>query len=179
MDFKLIVPIIVGGVKFSWGRKRKRQRRQICWQREAAPGEVSHSLKINNRMCHDFDTPFIMYFLCGLLYIKSNLGTHYDLNFHPKWLFVQIYFNLSKRFFLFRKMLDCSILVNKTQKSKLKTKVKHPSPGSKKKGNKSLVENFYFYFLTLFFENFKMLHFDANPITIGYLVTELWRIWQR
>ena len=28
------------------------------------------------------------------------------------------------------------------------------------------------------FSNFKMLHFDAKPITIGYLVIELWRIWQ-
>ena len=39
------------------------------------------------------------------------------------------------------------------------------------KGNESLVENFYF--LTPLSQNFKMLHFDANPIKIGYLVTEL------
>ena len=39
------------------------------------------------------------------------------------------------------------------------------------KGNESLVENFNF--LTPLFHNFQMLHFDANPITIGYLVTEL------
>ena len=41
------------------------------------------------------------------------------------------------------------------------------------KGNKSLVENVYFYFLTPLYHNFKMLHFDVNPITIGYLVTGL------
>ena len=41
------------------------------------------------------------------------------------------------------------------------------------KGNESLVENFNFYFLTPLSKNFKLLHFDANPITIGYLVTEL------
>ena len=41
------------------------------------------------------------------------------------------------------------------------------------KGNESLVENFNFYFLTPLSHHFKMLHFDANPITIGYLVTEL------
>ena len=41
------------------------------------------------------------------------------------------------------------------------------------KGNESLVENFNFNFLTPLSYNFKMLHFDANPITIGYLVTEL------
>ena len=41
------------------------------------------------------------------------------------------------------------------------------------KGNESLVENFNFYFLTPLYHNLKMLHFDANPITIEYLVTEL------
>ena len=41
------------------------------------------------------------------------------------------------------------------------------------KGNESLVENFYFYFLSQLSETFKMPHFDANPITIWYLVTEL------
>ena len=41
------------------------------------------------------------------------------------------------------------------------------------KGNESLVENFYSYFLAPFSHNFDMLHFDPNPITIGYLVTEL------
>ena len=41
------------------------------------------------------------------------------------------------------------------------------------KGNESLVKIFNFYFLTLLSHNIKMLHFDANPITIGYLVTEL------
>ena len=41
------------------------------------------------------------------------------------------------------------------------------------KGNESLVENYNFYFLTPLFQNLKMLHVDANPITIGYLVTEL------
>ena len=41
------------------------------------------------------------------------------------------------------------------------------------KGNESLVENFKFFFLTPFSRNFKMLHIDANPITIGYLVTKL------
>ena len=41
------------------------------------------------------------------------------------------------------------------------------------KGNESLVENFNFYFLTPLSQNFKMLHFDAIPITIGCLVTEL------
>ena len=40
------------------------------------------------------------------------------------------------------------------------------------KGNESLVENFNFYFLTPPFHTFKLLHFDANPSTIGYLVTE-------
>ena len=44
------------------------------------------------------------------------------------------------------------------------------------KGNESLVKNFNFYFLTLLSHNFKLLHFDANPTTIGYLVTELCRI---
>ena len=38
------------------------------------------------------------------------------------------------------------------------------------KGNESLVNNFNFYFLTQISHIFKMLHFDANPITIGYLV---------
>ena len=38
------------------------------------------------------------------------------------------------------------------------------------KGNESLVENFNFNFLTPFYHNFKMLHFDANPITNGYRV---------
>ena len=46
------------------------------------------------------------------------------------------------------------------------------------KGNESLVDNIYFYFLTPLCHNLKMLHFDANPITIGYLVTELQRICQ-
>ena len=41
------------------------------------------------------------------------------------------------------------------------------------KGNESLVDNFKFYFLTPHSCNFKMLHFNANPITIGNLVTEL------
>ena len=41
------------------------------------------------------------------------------------------------------------------------------------KGNESLVAKFNFYFLTTLSHNFKMLHFDANPITIGYPVTEL------
>ena len=41
------------------------------------------------------------------------------------------------------------------------------------KRNESLVENFNFNFLTALSHNFKMLHFDANPMTIGYLVTEL------
>ena len=41
------------------------------------------------------------------------------------------------------------------------------------KGNESLVENSNFYFLTPLSQNIKMLHFDVNPITIGYLVTEL------
>ena len=41
------------------------------------------------------------------------------------------------------------------------------------KGNEALVENVNFCFLTPLYHNFKMLHFDANPITIGYLVTEL------
>ena len=45
------------------------------------------------------------------------------------------------------------------------------------KGN-HLSKNFNFYFLTPLSQNFKMLHFDASPITIGYLVTELWSIWQ-
>ena len=33
------------------------------------------------------------------------------------------------------------------------------------KGNESLVENSNFYFLTPLSQNYKMLHFDANPIT--------------
>ena len=41
------------------------------------------------------------------------------------------------------------------------------------KGNEPLVENFNFNFLAPLSHNFKMLHFDANPITIEYLVTEL------
>ena len=41
------------------------------------------------------------------------------------------------------------------------------------KGNESLVENFNFNFLTPLSQNFKMPNFDANPITIGYQVTEL------
>ena len=41
------------------------------------------------------------------------------------------------------------------------------------KGNESLVENFNLYFLTPLSHTLKMLHFDANPITISYLVTEL------
>ena len=40
------------------------------------------------------------------------------------------------------------------------------------KGNESLVENVNFNFLTPLSHNFKMLHFDAKPIQIGYLVTE-------
>ena len=34
------------------------------------------------------------------------------------------------------------------------------------KGNKSLVENFNFFFLTPLIQNFKMLHFDANPLQL-------------
>ena len=41
------------------------------------------------------------------------------------------------------------------------------------KGSESLVESFNFYFLAPLSQNVKMLHFDANPIAIGYLVTEL------
>ena len=41
------------------------------------------------------------------------------------------------------------------------------------KGNESLVENVNFYFLAPLSHNCNMLHFDPNPITIGYLVTEL------
>ena len=41
------------------------------------------------------------------------------------------------------------------------------------KGNQSLVENFNSYFLAPLSHNFNMLHFDPNPIIIGYLVTEL------
>ena len=37
---------------------------------------------------------------------------------------------------------------------------------------------FNFEFLTPLFDNLKMLHFDTNPIHIGYLVTELWVIYQ-
>ena len=37
------------------------------------------------------------------------------------------------------------------------------------KGNESLVENFNSHFLTPLSQNFNMLHFDANSITIGYL----------
>ena len=40
-------------------------------------------------------------------------------------------------------------------------------------GNESLVENVNFYFFTPFSHEFKMLYFDANPITIGYLVAKL------
>ena len=46
------------------------------------------------------------------------------------------------------------------------------------KGNESLVENFNFNFLTPLSHNFKMLNIDVNPIIIGYLVTELWAIYQ-
>ena len=46
------------------------------------------------------------------------------------------------------------------------------------KGNESLVENFNSYFLAPLSHNFIMLHSDPNPITIGYLVTELRRICQ-
>ena len=42
------------------------------------------------------------------------------------------------------------------------------------KGNESLVENVNFYFLTPLSHNFKILHFDANPIKYdwisGYIV---------
>ena len=41
------------------------------------------------------------------------------------------------------------------------------------KGNESLGVNFNFNFLTPLYNNYEMLDFDANPITIGYLVTEL------
>ena len=37
--------------------------------------------------------------------------------------------------------------------------------------NESLVEKFDFFFLTPLSHNLKMLHFDANPITIGYPVS--------
>ena len=40
------------------------------------------------------------------------------------------------------------------------------------KGNESLVEKINFYFLTPLSHNFKMLHFDANPITIRCPVTD-------
>ena len=43
----------------------------------------------------------------------------------------------------------------------------------KGKGNESLVVNSDFYFLTPLSQNIKMLNFDVNPITIGYLFTEL------
>ena len=47
------------------------------------------------------------------------------------------------------------------------------------KGNESLVENFNFYFLTPLSQNFKMLHFDANPIIrLDIWLLELWGIWQ-
>ena len=46
------------------------------------------------------------------------------------------------------------------------------------KGNESLVENVNSYFLAPLSQNCNMLHFDPNPIPIGYLVTELWRICQ-
>ena len=41
------------------------------------------------------------------------------------------------------------------------------------KGNESLVENFNSFFLAPLSQNCNMLHFDPNPIIIGYLVTEL------
>ena len=41
------------------------------------------------------------------------------------------------------------------------------------KGNESLVENFNYNFLTPLSQHFKMLHFDANAITVAYLVIEL------
>ena len=42
------------------------------------------------------------------------------------------------------------------------------------KRNESLFENVNFYsILAPLSQNFRMLLFDANPITIGYLVTEL------
>ena len=41
------------------------------------------------------------------------------------------------------------------------------------KGNESLVENVNSYFLAPLSHNFNMLHFDPNPIPIGYLVAEL------
>ena len=41
------------------------------------------------------------------------------------------------------------------------------------KGNGSLVEHLNSNFLAPLSHNFSMLHFDPNPITIGYLVTEL------
>ena len=41
------------------------------------------------------------------------------------------------------------------------------------KGNESLVENFNSHFLAPLSRNFNTLHFDPNPITIGYFVTEL------
>ena len=41
------------------------------------------------------------------------------------------------------------------------------------KGNESLVENFNFNFLSLLSHNFNMIHVDATPITMGYMITEL------
>ena len=46
------------------------------------------------------------------------------------------------------------------------------------KGNESPVKYFQFWeFFTIVWE-LQMLHFDTNPIRIGYLVTELWAIYQ-
>ena len=45
-------------------------------------------------------------------------------------------------------------------------------------GNESLVKNVNSHFLTPLSHTYKMLYFDANPITIEDLVTELWRICQ-
>ena len=41
------------------------------------------------------------------------------------------------------------------------------------KGNESLVENLNSYFLAPHSHNFIVFHSDPNPVTIGYLVTEL------
>ena len=41
------------------------------------------------------------------------------------------------------------------------------------KGNESLVEQFQILVSYVIFSNLKMLDFDANPIKVGYLVTEL------
>ena len=50
---------------------------------------------------------------------------------------------------------------------------------TRSRGNESLVENLDLYFLTpCTFSNLQNASFDANPITIGYLVSELWMIWQ-